>query len=199
MENDVTQLTSTCSDFPDTGSILGGVRPFAFVAVPSLIFTVTMLSPLFSPVCTTIFLRASMPMSPSGRGATLRLATLLSRRSQMEGTLSRLEEAVVDSQPASWGRSVVVLLPPLSSLEPVHSDMEGGGLRRSALKLRSDGPLRDRGGPRGRVVRVPTLFMANSCSPATPLPTLPMVVKVCLSLSTTTPYMGHCSEGCTIS
>ncbi|KAK6313444.1 hypothetical protein J4Q44_G00167910 [Coregonus suidteri] len=43
------------------------------------------------------------------------------------------------------------------------------------MQLRSAGQRRDRGGARGRVVLVPTDFMANSCSPATPLPTLPMM------------------------
>ncbi|KAJ7993936.1 hypothetical protein DPEC_G00259850 [Dallia pectoralis] len=86
----------------------------------------------------------------------------------------------------STGRSVPVQVPvpvpvpiltlPRSSLDTVSSEgAVGGGGSRSALQLRSAGQRRDRGGARGRVVLVPTDFMANSCSPATPLPTLPMM------------------------
>lgn len=82
----------------------------------------------------------------------------------------------------SVGLSVPVQVPvpiltlPRSSLDAVPSEIVAGGRgSRSALQLRSAGQRRERGGARGRVVLVPTDFMANSCSPATPLPTLPIV------------------------
>lgn len=94
--------------------------------------------------------------------------------------------SVLVDDAVSVGRSVPIQVPvpiltlPRSSLETVPSDIVAGGRgSRSALQLRSAGQRRERGGARGKVVLVPTDFMANSCSPATPLPTLPIVgVKV---------------------
>lgn len=90
--------------------------------------------------------------------------------------------SVLVEEAVSVGRSVPVQVPvpiltlPRSSLEAVPSDIVAGGRgSRSALQLRSAGQRRERGGARGRVVLVPTDFIANSCSPATPLPTLPIV------------------------
>uniref|UniRef100_A0AAV2MQN8 Secreted protein n=1 Tax=Knipowitschia caucasica TaxID=637954 RepID=A0AAV2MQN8_KNICA len=90
--------------------------------------------------------------------------------------------SVLVVEAVSVGRSVAVqvavptLTLPRSSLDTVPSEILAGSRGSlSALQLRSAGQRRDRGGARGRVVLVPTDFMANSCSPATPLPTLPIV------------------------